>query len=259
MKKRISLLICMLLTFLCLTGCVSEEAQVEYDAANMEQVAEFLVSYCSTADEATIEQWKNTSDFDMQYQLMQAGLPFTPESFDGALDSWQAGVEECGAYIGHGDYTYEVSNDELRMTTNAQFAEREATLTFIFDEQLVLESMTVDAHYTMGEILEKAALNTVLGMGTVFIVLIFISALISLFRFIPMLEKAWKKPKKEETESTEAEPLIEESAEDIEADRTDDTELIAVIAAAIAASEGTTTDGFVVRSIRRRPANKWKA
>ena len=31
----------------------------------------------------------------------------------------------------------------------------------------------------------------------------------------------------------------------------DDTELIAVIAAAIAAAEGTTTDGFVIRSIRK--------
>ena len=32
----------------------------------------------------------------------------------------------------------------------------------------------------------------------------------------------------------------------------DDAELIAVIAAAIAASEGTSTSGFVVRSINRR-------
>lgn len=32
----------------------------------------------------------------------------------------------------------------------------------------------------------------------------------------------------------------------------DDAELVAVIAAAIAAAEGTTTDGFVVRSIKRR-------
>ena len=35
-------------------------------------------------------------------------------------------------------------------------------------------------------------------------------------------------------------------------DLTDDTELVAVISAAIAASEGTTTEGFVVRSINRR-------
>ena len=37
----------------------------------------------------------------------------------------------------------------------------------------------------------------------------------------------------------------------VEAAEADDTELIAVIAAAIAAAEGTTTDGFVVRSIRK--------
>ena len=35
------------------------------------------------------------------------------------------------------------------------------------------------------------------------------------------------------------------------------THLIAVISAAIAASEGTSTDGFVVRSIKRRKSNKW--
>ena len=37
----------------------------------------------------------------------------------------------------------------------------------------------------------------------------------------------------------------------------DDGELVAVIAAAIAAAEGTSTDGFVVRSIKRRKSNRW--
>ena len=46
---------------------------------------------------------------------------------------------------------------------------------------------------------------------------------------------------------------ITEAADNV----TEDEELVAVIAAAIAAAEGTTTDGFVVRSIRRRPSNKW--
>ncbi len=44
-----------------------------------------------------------------------------------------------------------------------------------------------------------------------------------------------------------------------EVDLTDDMELIAVISAAVAAAEGTAADGFVVRSIRRRPSNKWKS
>ena len=39
----------------------------------------------------------------------------------------------------------------------------------------------------------------------------------------------------------------------------DDLELVAVIAAAIAASEGVaSTDGFVVRSIKRANTNKWQ-
>ena len=52
----------------------------------------------------------------------------------------------------------------------------------------------------------------------------------------------------------EAAPAVEEVAEEA-----DDLELIAVISAAIAAAEGTSTDGFVVRSIRRRQANRWNS
>ena len=38
----------------------------------------------------------------------------------------------------------------------------------------------------------------------------------------------------------------------------DDGELVAVIAAAIAASENTSTDGFVVRSIKKANRKKWQ-
>ena len=47
-------------------------------------------------------------------------------------------------------------------------------------------------------------------------------------------------------------PVAAPVAEPVVEDVTDDGELVAVIAAAIAASEGkTSTDGFVVRSIRK--------
>ena len=52
-------------------------------------------------------------------------------------------------------------------------------------------------------------------------------------------------------EETETEAVVETE------EMTDDLELIAVITAAIAAQEGTSTDGFVVRSIRRRTSNNW--
>ena len=38
----------------------------------------------------------------------------------------------------------------------------------------------------------------------------------------------------------------------------DDTELVAVIAAAIAVYEGTSADGFQVRSIKRASTKKWQ-
>ena len=45
-------------------------------------------------------------------------------------------------------------------------------------------------------------------------------------------------------------------AQTAEENLADDGELVAVIAAAIAAAEGTTTDGFVVRSIRKVKRNR---
>ena len=42
-----------------------------------------------------------------------------------------------------------------------------------------------------------------------------------------------------------------------EEELSDDLELVAVITAAIAASAGTSTDGFVVRSIRRSNNSRW--
>lgn len=92
-----------------------------------------------------------------------------------------------------------------------------------------------------------AAQNTVVGILTVFVMLIFLSFIISLFRLIPTDEKR----KAAEKAAAKAAPAPVAPATVVEVPETDDTELIAVIAAAIAAAEGTTTDGFVVRSIRK--------
>ena len=50
-----------------------------------------------------------------------------------------------------------------------------------------------------------------------------------------------------------ADPVVEQIEQREETSQlTDDLELVAVISAAIAAAEGTSADGFVVRSIHRR-------
>jgi sodium pump decarboxylase gamma subunit len=105
----------------------------------------------------------------------------------------------------------------------------------------------------------KAGLNTLLGMGTVFIVLILIMAIIYAFGLIPNIEKALadKKAKKQSKTEDAVDNTIAQIIEKEEL--SDDTELVAVIAAAIAAYEGAaSTDGFVVRSIKRANTNKWQ-
>ena len=108
-------------------------------------------------------------------------------------------------------------------------------------------SASVDVQYPLSTTMKNAGLNTVMGLGTVFVILVLLIFIISLFKFIPGSPAAAKKEKKEEAPVPA--PAAVPVQETVQA--ADDTELIAVIAAAIAAAEGTTTDGFVVRSIRK--------
>ncbi len=100
----------------------------------------------------------------------------------------------------------------------------------------------------------KALMNTLIGMGTVFLVLIFISYIISLFKYINQTDT------KKTIETVPTPTLIpsEPIAEEIEEELVDDTELVAVISAAIAAYAGTSSEGFQVRSIKRAAKSTWK-
>lgn len=257
MKKKISLLICALIVALSLAGCGSSgNKDLEYDEATLQQEAEMIVGSFSQMAEADFDRFINGSELEVNLTLMQSGLPVDRDAFINMIESWKAAVKECGSYEGHGDYVLEASEKEIVLSTSAQFEKRDADITFIFDEKLNMESMTVDAKYSIGEILKKAGLNTLLGMGTVFVVLIFISFIISLFKYIPAIEAKFRKKAAPAPVTAYAAPVSEPVVE-AAADAADDLELAAVIAAAIAAAEGTSSDGFVVRSIKRRKTNKW--
>lgn len=112
--------------------------------------------------------------------------------------------------------------------------------------------------------LTRALLNVATGMIVVFAVLILISFIIGLFKYISVFQNKLeaRKANKDLVASSTDTVLsqIEEKEETVVeyADVTDDLELVAVITAAIAASMGTSTDGFVVRSIRRAGKSRWK-
>ena len=120
----------------------------------------------------------------------------------------------------------------------------------------------------MADKMVTALFNTLMGMGTVFLVLIFISLVIMLFKYIPAfqvrLENRKKRKKEESRQLLSQRPapkrpalVIDEEtrgqAHKEEENLIHDGELVAVITAAILASMGgpVSKDKLVVRSIKR--------
>ena len=99
-----------------------------------------------------------------------------------------------------------------------------------------------------------AGLNTLLGMGMAFAVLILISLVIGLF---PLINKT-QAPRVKEKKSKEPSVVSEntETAQEREEIEQEQDEISAVIAAAIAAyeseTEGKGSGGYFVRSVRKR-------
>lgn len=191
--------------------------------------------------------------------------------YDNAYEPWESAMDEIGGYV-----KYEVTENSLEvMFRNSEYGQeaipmegtlvveltganqRKAWLEIIF-ERGELASISTNVDHSFGENMKNAGLNTLLGMGTVFSVLILISLIISAFGVIPKVQAKFnKKNNAAEAKTAAVNNTISQIIEKEEL--SDDLELAAVIAAAIAASEGAaSTDGFVVRSIRRR-GNKWQS
>lgn len=248
MKKQL-LILGMITCIFGLTGCGTKE------------VEEPLIT-----EENAIESGENLVGLVVQlYQedsLAQLEGMEGYEIFEEAVASYEKAAEDIGSYVGiiSSESEADVDADSAVINITVEGTEHNAIVEVIAGKNGV-ESITTNVVYTFGESMEKAALNTLLGMGTVFVVLILICFIISGFKIFAVLENR-KKKKEEKAEAPKAAsvPAPAPAAAPVQEENlTDDLELVAVIAAAIAASEGAaTTDGFVVRSIRKANKNKWQ-
>ena len=200
MKKKISLVVAVLVLVLGLAGCGNAKT-VSYDKDTLIQSCDAVFDIIESGS-ITSDQITEMSDWNQGYLMAQfesqTGVQMEADTFATALEGWKASLEECGDYESHKDYEFEASSTGVTVTAPATFSDRSADLEFVFDENMTLESFTVNAHYGMSEILEKAGLNTLLGMGTVFVMLIFMSFIISLIKYVPALLNGTSKKKKEE-------------------------------------------------------------
>ncbi len=178
-----------------------------------------------------------------------------------AVGSVEGSRSEIGAVNSVQSTAVEMGIDEASVTVSVDGESHDAEAVVVYDSQGQLVSLTVSVIKPLSELMTNAALNTLLGMGTVFAVLILIAWIISLFKNINKLQGAAGKKKQAEAPAPAPAPVPAVPAAEEEAAE-DDGELVAVIAAAVAAYESETGHAaepgeFVVRSIRRR-SGKWQ-
>lgn len=250
----------MITCILGLTACgsagPSEYDQWKLDNAENMAATAIIPFFQQCTDDAMDGYFDDYTNEEIAYILEnQVGLMAEGNAVTVGIESFKSAIEVMGGILEVGTATAEFDKKSIIVQVEVIGVEKNAIAEVIVSNDMFmkLESASLNPESTVSELMGKAALNTLIGMGTVFSVLLLICLIISCFSLISKVQKAMEN-KTKATENTGIDNAVAQiTAQEEVADETDDLELVAVIAAAIAASEGkSSTDGFVVRSIRRR-------
>ena len=261
--KKLLTLICMLACIFGLTACGSDDVLTNYeqqkiDYAEYFAVNEVIPTLVEFMEDTKAESLNEYTMAEIEY-IVANSYNFGTDgyAFSTAIESFHSAAQSVGEIQSISEIESEIDGNQIIVDVTLVGSKKEAVAELIFSNDMFmkLESAALNPVSTVGELMTGAALNTLIGMGTVFAVLILISCIISCFKVISVLqnkaaEKNARKPAVQE--STGVDNAVAQIV-DQEQVSGDDLELAAVIAAAIAAFEGSaSTDGFVVRSIRRQ-------
>lgn len=235
-------MICVLALTLAMSVCAfAADTVTEDEAANYKSAAETLISQIAGFSDEEIENYLAQDD------------AFTTAT----MESWKSVKDELGAYSSIVSQDVEKDGDVVTISTVAQFEKAKADVVLMLDlGQQMYTSMTYSVEYSLAANMQRAGMNTLMGIGIVFLMLVFLSFVIGLFKYIEKFQNVGKKKAAEEAPKAEEAPAPAIArSEAADEDFADDLELVAVISAAIAAYENTSGDSFVVRSIKK--SNKW--
>jgi len=260
--KKIITLVCTIACIFGLTACDSEVTYTEYEQQKLDYAkdlaAQAIVPYFQNyMDDANMEEFDELTAEEIGYIFAQSmQLEADGYTIKGIATSFNNAAETVGTIekIKTDEVEAKIDDKTIIVTVPVQGSIKDGNAEVILSNDMFmrLQSAALNEESTMGDAMVKAALNTIIGMGTVFIVLILISFIIALFGYIPKIQAKMAERKNKDVKEESIDNAIAQIVEKEEVDVTDDCELVAVIAAAIAASEGAaSTDGFVVRSVRK--------
>ncbi len=264
MKKKVLLLLLTLgIVVLALCGCSSDKDNSAFEKKQAE-IEQQMKDYTSN----NLERYRGMSEAERNLEkeeiekLRKSGTISEEVATMNSqmIDDWSEIESDLGKFAGFGEFNFEQAGKTYTATLTVKYENRDTHLIYVLSKKdMSVTGANVEKVYSLGEKMSKAGLNTLMGIGIVFIMLVLMSLVIYSFRVINFIQFKHEKTRKEAKENKVKESLdeLETNSKSIQAakggkDLTDDLELVAVITAAIAAATETSTDDFVVRSIRRR-------
>ena len=254
-RKFKKVFICLLAVLVIAVSSVSVFAKefTEADGETLIQTCKMYLETLYTYSDAELEQMKEMGDFYMV-----------------TSDMILSEKEELGAFLGNLEGgTYEVTSNGITVNIPAKYEKYTANIMFTFDSTgTEPKNFVINPDYSLGEKMTGALQNFLLGIIIVFVMLLFLAFVISLLKFLnPDYRKKRALEKAKKASADAAAPAAASSAPSAApaAPATPvqtalagagavsaDDELIAVMAAAIAAAEAEGAGGsYVVRSIKK--------
>lgn len=268
MKKFKKILLACILTFvvLALAACGNNDKPelTDQEQLNLEMTAVQFAYQIISLDDETIDGIIEEYEYEQNVPLANG------------FNSWKSAKKELGEFIDFDAGTTKAESDGgYTMTIPLHFENRDCEFVLGVNGRFLKDSgngisyinqLTFNPVYTLGEKLSQAATNLVIGMGTVFVVLIFLAWVISLFKYVNKAEQKLEDKKKAKEAAKAPAPAAAETVKAAPAVKVtpapaSDAELQAVIAAAIAAYEEdmgcsiekqpSLNNGIVVKSFKR--------
>lgn len=251
-NKRLLYLAIMVIAIFGLVGCnAAKESKTIDEEALADRLTGTINNVAAMAVEPNIAKVLKESDLeDIKATLKANEAPFSAEALISGIDGYNQILEESGKLKDIKDISFTAIDNGVKGVAVCQFGKRIVNVNVIFNERNIIQTISFAPEYTMGEIANKAVMNTIIGMGMVFAILAFIAFIISLLKYIPQ-------PDMKKAEPSVA-PLVQSTAPAEKENLTENAALVAVITAAIVEYESLPDDSsFVVRTINRRSENRW--